>query len=219
MPDIVTTLLPFSDGATINAPNINKLTYAPTTGTPESFEVINGQLDLDNTKSTFSVSHDMVRPRSLVGGVMVGLTGNLDYTPPIFAEKNTDDDAYIAIPGASLSFHLPVDASLVIFTWQVGGANAIKFEEDALTRMKFHLSEGGEAPVSRVGIREIGPSRHGCTSDTHKALRRPHRDRVWSGHFSKTNLAAGWHHAAIVLHNDEQTIRIRVRNMKVIWFA
>lgn len=218
MPDIVTTLLPFSDGAVISSSEVNRLTYHPA-GTPESFEVINGQLDIDNTKPGFTVSRDMVRPRSLVGGDMVGLTGNLDYTPPVFAQKHTDDDAFIAIPGASLSFYLPVAASLVIFTWQVGGGNAIKFEDSDLTRMRFHLSEGGATPDSKVGTREIGASRHDSTAEKHTALRRPHRDRVWSGHFSKKNLGVGWHHAAIVLHNDAQTIRIRVRNMKVIWFA
>ena len=203
MPDISTPFLPFTDGDTPLASQINRLTYNPTTGTPGSCEVINGQLNYANT-SEWLVQNSMVRPRSLASGDMVGLTGNLDYTPPVFPSSPEDIDAYMSIPGATISFYLPYSPAMTIITWQVGGANAIKFGEEDKSRFRFSLDG-----VASGGIRHIGDSRHGQTETApHKALRRPERDRVWSGHHAAVNLASGWHHASIGVHNKTQTIRL-----------
>jgi len=150
---------------------------------------------------------------------MVGLTGNLDYTPPVFTDSYTDSEAYLPIPGAAISFYLPVTPKITIITFQVGGANAIKFETDEdtsnKTRLQFCING-----VSKLGTRRISQSRHGETlSEPHKALRRPHRDRVWSGHYLADDLEAGWHNAFCQVHNRKQTLRLRIRNMKVIWFT
>ena len=217
MPDIV-SFTPFANGTTPTPGQVNGLIYAPRVGSPESCEVINGQLGSSNV-GEWLVNNEMVRSRSCYGGDMVGLTGNLDYTPPVFTDSYLDTDSYLAIPGASLSFYLPVKPKLTIITFQVGGANAIKFRTDEdgtdKTRLEFHLN--GE---SKLGTRRISQSRHGDTlSEPHKALRRPHRDRVWSGHYLTDDLEAGWHNASCRVHNRKQTLRLRIRNMKVIWFT
>lgn len=210
MPDI-TTFAPFANGDVPDPDSINRLTYSPTTGMPNSCEVINGQLGSSNVDG-WKVTHDMVRPRSCFGGDMVGLTGSLDYTPPVFTDQYTDTDAFLPLPGAALSFYLPIAPSFVIITWQAGGANAIKFGSDNRTRLRFYLDG-----VHTLQTRRISQSRHSHI-EPHKGLRRPHRDRVWSGHYSTSSLSAGWHNASISAHNRSQTLRIRIRNMKVIWF-
>jgi hypothetical protein len=168
---------------------------------------------------------------------MEGLTGNFDFHgDKVFAKRYTNTGAFVPLPGAAISFWLPEELpQTIIFTWTVFGANATKFEkkedDEKITRMRFYVNG-----VSTEGTRVVPSSRHGHNgydpeTDTtggdaqpHRAWRRPHRDRVWSGHhmtgrgFSNNNLVKGWNHAWIGVHNEEQTARFRVRNMKAIWF-
>ena len=202
--------------------------------------VINGGLDAANKKSGINITSDKIRPRTAIFGKMEGLTGNFDFHgDKVFAKDHTNKEAYIPLPGAAISFYVPPDVPThLIITWTVFGANATMFEkmesEEKLTRMKFFING-----TSTEGTRVVPSSRHGhngydpeteeagVEAKPHRAWRRPHRDRVWSGHYatgfdpvnwSGTPVKAGWNHAWIGVHNEEQTARFRVRNMKAIWF-
>ena len=117
-------------------------------GSNESFENINGRLDLSNFNVTGDeIGHTMLQDNSVSGGGMVAGTANLDYfgngtttfgsttyfpAPPsgffssvsalgAYVEGSATDPAkeeYIAIPGASVQFYLPFSAC-VLLTWQI----------------------------------------------------------------------------------------------------
>ena len=167
---------------------------------------------------------------------MEGLTGNFDFHGnKVFTKEFDNVDAFVPLPGASLSFYLPDPRPTVVFiTWQVFGANATIFEklesDEKLTRMRFFLNNNSQegtryVPSSRHGHNGYNPS-DGTFGDARpqRAYRRPHRDRVWSGHYAASpdvgvsGFKRGWNQAWIGVHNEAQTARFRVRNMKVVWF-
>ena len=211
-------------------------------GEDTSLDILNGKLDADNLSTDMLVHAQKVRPRSCVFGKMEGLTGNFDFHgQKVFTRYHTNTDAFVALPGACLSFYLPPEPpKSIVITWQVFGANAILFKKkednEGLTRMQFYINgtstEGTRmVPSSRHGHNGYTPPTEGGLESTfgdaapHRAWRRPHRDRVWSGHYvanidagGTSTVKPGWNHAWIGVHNDDQTARFRVRNMKAIWF-
>ena len=73
-----------------------------------------------------------------------------------------------------------------------------------------------------TGSREIPRSVHSATDTATDGIQsnrvqRPHRDRVWSGHYF-VDLDAGWHSAGIGVWQNWTALKLRTRNMKVIWF-
>jgi len=238
MPDIVLYGSDdFPSGEPVPAQKLDALWGHPTENTSHS--VINGELDAANKKTGISIDSEKIRPRTCTFGKMEGLTGNFDFHgDKVFSEKYTNKEAFVPLPGAGISFYIPPNPPRhIIITWTVFGANATMFEkqedDEKLTRMRFFIN--GE---STEGTRVIPSSRHGHNGwdpieETHssakpwRAWRRPHRDRVWSGHYAAgfdpvtwpdTLVKVGWNHAWIGVHNEDQTARFRVRNMKAIWF-
>ena len=234
MPTLDPPFYLMTDGAPVDVEVFNEFLYAPSR--TDSLHIVNGRLDADNLKTGIAVEQSKARPKSCIGAKIEGLTGNFDFHGnKVFPKKHTNKDAYVPLPGACLSFFIPnPQPKVVIITWQVFGANATMFErvetEEKLTRMRFHVNG-----TSTEGTRYIPSSRHGHngynpTTETYgdarpqRAYRRPHRDRVWSGHFSEDLPAGvgvvkqGWNHAWVGVHNEDQTARFRVRNMKVVWF-
>ena len=139
---------------------------------------------------------------------MVGLTGNLDYVKEIFPSDNTDTGAYTAIPGAGISFFLPFDASLVVFTWAIVAANNQNMGGTDVSEFKMYIDD----VFSPHQFRAVPEGNNGGST------RQPFRDRHMSGHAIRNNLTKGFHTAEVRVFCNEKLTRVRIRNMKVIWF-
>ena len=191
------------------ASDINDNLYSTQT---ESLRVINGYLDSDNKASDWTVGSDQIRNQSTCSGSMIGLTGNLDYVGIIFPSENTDSGAYTAVPGCCIEFHLPFDPSLVVMTWMVQGCN--NQHMDTITNvceLKMYLDDSFLANQFRV----LPPARE---SGTVSEARRLFRDRIWSGHSIKTDMTKGFHRLELKVFNSSQTTRLRIRNIKIVYF-
>ena len=102
----------------------------------------------------------------------------------------------------------------------IGGANDTLFKEDEEDRDKASMSLQIDGEIrAHTGYRNITTSTHSLPSSEPKRnnIQRPHRDRVWSGHYFVT-LEAGWHSAGIVCMQTHFRLKFRTRNMKAIWF-
>ena len=218
MPDINLTPLPL-DGDITSADQIMEFCYDPVA---DSFGVINGKLGNENRKSTWNIDRKMIRPGSMTGGRMVGLTGNLDYLEVVSPAVNTEPGAYVPVPGAAIAFRLPYDATVVLFTWQVVGANdsifgSLKVFE--VTELRFYI-DGGRQDAQFRAI----PDSVRDNPDPEPNYRYKHRERLWAGHCLRANasgttvLAAGWHTAHIGIFNLAPCARMRIRNLKYGWW-
>ena len=127
------------DTNTVSGENIAENFYSPNT-TPDSLEVINGQLQHANrdTSAVWTINRTMVQPHqgghgALSGGKAVGSTLSLDYfgsqdvettSSEGFSHGDWDNTGaadktqfYRAIPGASIAFYLPYTPEVFIATW------------------------------------------------------------------------------------------------------
>ena len=185
--------------------------------TNTSFEIINGRLDENNLPTSRPLGSSQIKKNALSGGRMVGSTGNVDYFSTLFPTLNTDTRAYTKIPGCSISFFLPYDCSVVMFTWLVSGNTTQDFDDGgAVTatdacELKFHI----DSEFISHQFRSFPPSHDKET--TNNPLQ-GHRFRVWSGHHMAQTMSQGWHSAHIGLFMNDDMTRLRIRNMKVIWF-
>jgi len=209
MSDITLTTL----SGTADAAAMNENLYEEATS---SFRAINGYLDTDNKDSSWTVGANQIRNQSAASGRMVGLTGNLDYVSIIFPEENTDSGAYTAVPGCSMAFYLPFDVSLLVLTWTIQGTNNQRMPEESgddgtvnefkmffdnvFLSKQFHAFPSGRSAASSTAAREIW------------------RDRIWSGHAIKGDVSSGFHTLECRLFNSSNTTRIRIRNMKIVYF-
>ena len=197
----ITSLNSISSGVT-SPSDVNENFYSSEN---ESFRHINGYLDSDN--ANFSLDSFQLRRQAVTGGQMRGLTGNLDYTSLIFPSDDADSEAYTPIPGASISFYLPYDASVVIFSWQLSIGSTQDFGGSEVCELKMFVDDTFQPNQFRA-VPEADDS----------GTRRLHRDRFWNGHHTKQSMTEGWHTASIRIFQNDDMARIRVRNMKVIWF-
>lgn len=200
-----------TDG-TLDGPNFGKEFYSPKNRDYNlSFDGINGQiLNCGNLK------HRHIQPRSFCDSTMVGLTGNMPYRCDHFFQDDTSkNESYVEIPGANAEFYLPKQ-SLVVMTWMIGGACSVYMGDGANRAVMSLRIDGG---TGFTGYRNITESTHIHDGDgtTKEEIQRPHRDRVWSGHYV-TEMAAGWHSAGIVAVQKKRHLVFRTRNFKVIWF-
>lgn len=223
-------------------PNIN-LPFAPTDGNlavaaevmtdlydpepvPESFEVINGWLDNANRKTSWDVVRDQIRPGSMSGGRMVGLTGNLDYLDSVFPSDASGPGASIALPGASINFRLPFAATVVLFTWQIVVTNDSPFGSDKFA--PYTDNNRTELRMKIDGVQQSGQFRVAPDTTDNTTIpqytRQKNRERVWSGHFLRalssgtSVLDTGWHSAGITIFNLAPAARVRIRNFKYMYW-
>lgn len=224
MPDI--TLIPVpTDGYMSSAPAVMTQLYYPSSS-PMSLEVQNGWLDNDNMKSTWSVKREHIRPGSCSGAKMVGLTGNLDYLQSIATPNNHSVGAYIPIPGASLSFQLPFNATLVLFTWQMVITNDSPYLSSVsanATELQMYIDGVSKKAQSRA-VPDSTDNSPGSAAPPDVYDRQKKRERIWSGHhmMSLTDgtslLDAGWHSAYIGIFNVAPAARVRIRNFKCMYW-
>lgn len=203
----------FSSGTATDSSAVNENFYGKV-GT--SYRVINGHLDNDNRDSSWTIGEDQIRDQAVANGRMVGATGNLDYVGRLsFPANNDDPEAFVAIPGASISFYLPYDCSAVMLTWLICGATNLSYDGTTVAEMKMYFDES----AADKQFRTLPRSRDPAGSPVYWLdPRYPHRDRFWNGHLLKQNVSKGWHSASIRLFTNGKEVRVRIRNMKVVYF-
>ena len=201
----ISALNTFTAGTAISADAVADNFYNDDSS-PSSFAVINGHLDSTN-KGSWQVSNKMIRPNSLAKGRMVGTTGNLDYVKHTFPDDNSDEGAYQPIPGCGIAFFLPYAPTVCVLTWQLAYAGNLIYGDTKQLELKMYVDGSLENRQFRV-------LPEGRVSTT----RYLNRDRIWNGHVAKTNLTAGWHTAHVACFLNQNTARIRIRNMKYIYF-
>lgn len=200
------SLLPATAGTTA-ASDINDALYSSETN---SMQVINGHLQAANLAGTLTSDH--IREQSLADAKMVAATGNLDYTDLMMTRDLDDPGAAQPVPGASLEFYLPYDPSVVIITWNIGAGNTIIDTASENKELRLFVDDdkkighGRELPAGRYsGSQPAG--------DLYEEL-----DFRYSGHRVITGMTKGFHSASLRLFVGTDMVRVRVRNMKVIWF-
>ena len=212
MGDITLTSL----SGTATADSVNENIYDESNS---SFRAINGYLNTDNKDSSWTVDADQIRNQSTASGSMVGLTGNLDYAAAAFPSTNTDTGAYLAIPGCCQTFYLPFAPSLLVLTWTVQGTNNQRIPESTSLDPESRNVNELKAYLDGTGLtqqfRAFPATRPTATFTDARNL---WRDRIWSGHVIKTDATAGFHTLECRLFNSGYTTRIRIRNMKFIYF-
>lgn len=78
MPDINLPHLPYSNGDVPTGDQLTEMLWSPN-ATPDSLNVMNGQLDKDNMATGYSLPHRVVKRGQFALGEMVGSTLNHDY--------------------------------------------------------------------------------------------------------------------------------------------
>ena len=223
----------FVSGNATSALEYSKNLYDPRQ-VPASFDVVNGQLDNANREPGWDIDSSHVRSLSMAGGRMTGTTANSDYVAALFPVEATAAEVYkemTPISGASISFHVPVQAGVGIFTWQVMLSN------DSRTNAGEALHPSVMFFLDGVHKKETFRTFPGTMDPNTAAVKNSYRDRLYSGHYTLApldtgRLTAGWHTASLRLLMPGDTsildtsyttrdplTRIRVRNMKVFWLA
>ena len=118
------------DGDPADAAEVSQNLYTPNATTAASLAAINGVLDKDNLDpTTLPLGREAVRTDAYAGGDLVGATANQDFFSDWYVgfrnggayeeSRRGSDEAAVPIPGASITFRLPVDASAVFIKWQI----------------------------------------------------------------------------------------------------
>ena len=209
---MATINLPTISAGTTAADDVNDALYGSET---TSMQAINGHLGSANLSGTITSEH--IREQALANGKAVAATGTLDCPSAGYAG---DEDAAIApkpVPGSSLEFYLPYDASVVIFTWNIGAGNSILYTAGVPIQISLYIDGAKETG----SFRTIPGNRVGTNALTGQMME--DQDFRYSGHVMRTDLTKGFHSASLRLFVGTGTeagnlVRLRVRDMKVIWF-
>ena len=243
------TFIDFQDGRTPSGEQILQNFHSASDPT-NSLSVINGYLDYDNLENGLanrSVTYPYLQKGSVSGGKMVAGTCNLDYfthhesseaqsISGIFkgssSLESAGENAYVAIPGASIQFYLPFKA-YVLLTWQVLWTNdSDDDDKESHIRLFVDGEREGESTtkddfcnVRRVRRTMFAADPLGSSFQNKKYLRDRYKSRYWSGHQwlplpGKVPLAKGFHSASlrVIQSTDVKQTRIRARSMKVMFF-
>jgi hypothetical protein len=219
------------NGNVVSTLPINQDTYNPA-APATSFAEVNGLLTRPNMNTgTWLLRSGLIRNRTMGGGRMVGTTMNIDHMSMLNPADGDDAGAYVAIPGASITFHLPRIPSILWATWQIITAVDMGYlVNEPVTKFRFSVN----GTFARAWDRQQVPAvydggRHGI------------HDRIYSGSsiFTPTtgiDLQVGWNtisvsywggsyevrNADAVAAGDSDVdfggmCRFRTRNMKVFW--
>ncbi|MAH50546.1 hypothetical protein CMI37_32290 [Candidatus Pacearchaeota archaeon] len=228
-------LTKFTANSILDPSDVNTNFYEGNNST-DSLAVLNGNLNTDHQSGSWTLGSRHIRAGNMWGSRMSGQTGILDYQNLLF--EGTDDtgdvvDKVDPIPGASTTFYLPFDASIVICTWQIvvaGTPHSMRgvpdnresgdIGEDTEQSIRFFYDSNeytGQIRYAPTG----GYYDDSTAPDEH--YRMTNRDRIWSGQKLFTGGSGirtkGWHTAWLgCFVGSTQVLRIRTRNMKVLWF-
>ena len=232
MPDI-TIPNTFTDGTTTNATLVAENFYAPNAATPDSLEVINGQLTDANreTSPAWDIEKEMIRPGALSGGEAVGSTMALDFFGSASEEgdypssgfvhgewnNTTNDEAelYRPIPGGSVQFYLPYTPSIFIAHWQVMISHTGNDDTAGVPPLEYTLLKLFVDGVPGTNqVRTIYPagtsySRYGKEGD-----------RTWCGHHydAGSGMTKGWHSLSLRIATATSIARVHCKSISFVYF-
>ena len=215
MADINLPNVPFAADATPTGSQINDALWTPNT-TPQSFNVINGQLDQANLDSGFSLGFRQTKKGTFGRANAVGSTLNMDFFNEVFAGYRTsswyydpwDDGAtagsseksvplvgtasnvqrnpYLPIPNAAIRFYME-SAGAVMLTWHVTWVDDGKpLDNDKQRQVSTPIRLFIDDRAQRAAYRMV-PERAQFFPLGYQ--------RYWNGHHFIESLAAGWHEA------------------------
>jgi hypothetical protein len=218
MADINLPNVPFAADATPTGSQINDALWTPNT-TPQSFNVINGQLDQANLDSGFSLGFRQTKKGTFGLAEFVGSTLNMDFFSEVFAgyrtsswyydpwadgsnpgtsEKtvrlpgtNTDPqrNPYLAIPNAAIRFYME-RAGAVMLTWHVMWVD----DQNQVAPADLDKKRQVTTPIRLFVDDEAQRAAYRLVPTTSSGFPLG-RQRYWNGHHFIENLAAGWHEA------------------------
>jgi hypothetical protein len=214
--------------------------YNPTATGQTSAEIINGHLDNANRNAAWTIDRSQIQHGALSKGEVEGGTVNLDYFGQLFPGWNIVDDVsavvevkarmdslYQTIPGAAVSFYLPYNTSMVVFSWNVFAACWQYDQENEVylpAKIRFYLNN------TRIPNKVFALPAKGYDA----SLMYGNFDRAWLGHHVATGLNKGWHSASLRVVVDpgespsgstgdwpaclNTQCRVRVRSMNYVYF-
>ena len=211
---MATVTLPTITAGTTAADAINDVLYD---GPANSMRAINGHLNSSNLSGTITSEH--IREQALANGKMVAATGVLDCPAEAYSRSADDALGVKPIPGASIEFYLPYDASVVLITWNIGAGNTIRVGGVQLVLAQMRLHIDGD---SQSGFKRRVPGDRANDNRREGDLIKDQNFR-YSGHKTVLGMTKGFHSASLRLFvgtgpNSGDLVRLRVRDMKVIWF-
>tara|TARA_Y100001973_G_C5201170_1_gene337818 strand:+ start:2855 stop:3526 length:672 start_codon:yes stop_codon:yes gene_type:complete len=185
----------------------------------ESLEIINGFLTNQMTTTSEDdpfVTNLMYRPQSLCDGHMVGQTANMDYPDLVFPGDSGEHNARQPVPGNCIDFYVPYDASVVVLQWRWSVTNTHPNKKYVAAKW----AEGNEITTRcYFDGNLIGGLSRGILGGWDGYARINQSDRCYSMHHLKsTSTKKGWHSAELRFFCNKNTVRFRVRNVKVLWF-
>ena len=200
-----------SPGSVTSAADVAENFYAPNT-TPDSIEVVNGQLDNANRAAGWDVDRVHIQPRAVSHGKSVGSTLNLDFfgktAGGVFGEwasGNDLSDLYLPIPGANITFYLPYSPSVLLVTWRIFvGPNGND------TRSKLRLYRNGAQVTNQT--RQVWGA---APTGTREGLP---WDRTWCGFHYESAPAIGWYTFGLRVAGDNNNLRARCRGIDCTYF-
>jgi hypothetical protein len=230
----------FTDGAKPTGEDVFDVIYDLST------DVLNGRVEAANLEllDNRSITHPYLQRRSVSGAGMTAGTCSLDYfTDTVYNHSSGDpeqtaiDGMYLGaptpetaakglftpIPGASITFHLPFKA-YVLLTWQVTWTSDSQIHDaDGQTHVRLFVDgeKSNHCNVRRVG-RTMFYSDSGASNDAqYSYLRDRYKSRYWSGHkWIIEPLNKGFHSASLRVIQGENVsqARVRARSMKYMFF-
>jgi hypothetical protein len=224
MPTIPTMTAVFADGSYANSTDFAESTYKPHSTMPASFEVINGWLDVNNLKSGFLVTNDMVQRGEISRVVQVGSTMTLDYFRDQFNNETYSRDGYSAaddlaslvpIPGATLTTYIVGQPYLILLTWNIWWENDLA---DTTLGCPVRLAVNGRARATGNVHRRVAPEAQFTGAGYPRQSRMANQ---WSGHAvidSSSLVANAFNSFGLVLgvSAPARQVRVRTRSMRAI---
>ena len=214
MPTINLPNTPYADGVAASGPNVTQDFYDPadSSGTTETFEVINGWLEdvnvLDNG-GTRDITVDMIQSRAFSLAGQVGNSVNTDYFHDFvsFDVAAPVESEFIPVTGSNITFRVPYQCRAVIVTWNIGfGSDADAASEQSELRLRLDgVPATGAGHFRRLTRSVEGTQRNGIL-----------KERFWSGHTVLVNLPQGWHTVGLYLSHDATQTRVRTRGIRYI---
>tara|TARA_R100000008_G_C3559361_1_gene155169 strand:+ start:313 stop:723 length:411 start_codon:yes stop_codon:yes gene_type:complete len=121
-------------------------------------------------------------------------------------DNGTDKTAlYRPIPGANITFHLPVNPAVLLVTWRIFVA-----PNGNDTRAKFRLYKNGTRVTNQV--RQVWGAAPTGTRDGLPW------DRTWCGFHYEATPGIGWHTFGLRIAADNNNTRVRCRGIDYSWF-
>jgi hypothetical protein len=152
------------DGDPADAAEVSQNLYTPNAATAASLAAINGVLDKDNfDPATLPLGREVAKYGAFADGKMVGATANQDYFSDWFEPYSSPlaavNEAAIAVPGASVTYRLPVSASVVYIKWQIAVIVDGLFEPESDPPNPNHHQTSDQDILSPAGFK---PSYQTC---------------------------------------------------------